>query len=485
MFRKYIICVTAVILLAVVSSAFSQIAGNPRDLKYKPLVFTPPDPAQARSVLPNGMIVYITEDHTLPTLDIQAIIRTGGIYDPPDKVGLAAMTGSVMRTGGTSSISGDDLDERLVYLGGSISTSVGNLNGEASLFVLSKDTDEGVDLFADVLMHPAFAEDKIKLYKDEAIDRIKNKNDNPRAILGREFNKLLYGNHPYVWEESKKSIDKISREDLLAFYKTYFVPNNMILAVAGDFNKKEMLQKIEKAFAGWQAKKVGIPALPKVTAKNRPGVFMIEKEINQGYINVGHFGTTIHNPDVFALDVMNFILGGGSFTSRIMTKVRSDEGLAYNTGSRFSHEKAFPGTFYGYVQTKSATVQYAISLILKEFERIRKESVSPEELETAKQYFLDSFPDRFSTSIGTMSSMARLEYDGYPMNYFQTYRSRIEAVTAKDVLRVAKKYIIPSEMSMMVVGDIEPCKAGYDKHPGTLDQLGKISVIQLKDPLAD
>ncbi|MDZ7377102.1 MAG: insulinase family protein [candidate division KSB1 bacterium] len=303
-------------------------------------------------------------------------------------------------------------------------------------------------------------------------------------MLEREFNKLLYGDHPLVWEETKASIERISQSDLFDFHSKYFAPNNIILAVAGDFNRSEMLRKIEDAFLNWPKKEIRFPKVPPVIEKNRPGVFMIQKDINQGYVNVGHFGIKDTNPDLFAVNLMNFILGGGSFTSRITSKVRSDEGLAYNTGSRFATEHDFPGTFYGYVQTKSATVHYAISLILNEFKRIQKELVSDQELETAKNYYLDSFPDRFSSAIGTMISFANLEYDGFPMDYYDTFREKYQAVTKQDILRVAKKYIKPGEMSIFVVGDIEKCKAGDEKHPGTLDQLGKIVEIKLGDPLA-
>ncbi|MBC7185915.1 MAG: insulinase family protein [Calditrichaeota bacterium] len=472
----------AVVALSI-TTATAQIPQHPSQLSFRPLHFEPPKAKDYRTVLTNGMVVYIMEDHTLPTVDIQATIRTGSLYDPRDKVGLARMAGEVMRTGGTNNISGDDLDERLAFLGASIRTMIGTTSGSASMSCLARDRDEVLKLYADVLMNPAFAEDKIKLYKDEAIERLKTKNDQPRAVLEREFRKLLYGDHPLVWEQTKASIEGITRQDLLDFHHTYFVPNNIILAVAGDFQREEMLQKLEEAFAGWQRRQVTLPRIPEVVAKNRPGVFMIQKQINQGYVNVGHFGIKDTNPDVFAINVMNFILGGGSFTSRITSKVRSDEGLAYNTGSRFANEHLFPGTFYGYVQTKSQTVYYAISLILKEFERIRREPVSDEEMETAKNYFLDSFPDRFSTAIGTMSTFASLEYDGFPLDYLDTYCAKIRAVTKEDVLRVAKKYIKPGEMTIMVVGDIEACKKGDEKHPGTLDQLGRITEIKLPDPL--
>lgn len=464
-------------------NSFGQIVDHPTKLNFQTLKFAPPNPLDYRVPLSNGMIVYIQEDHSLPTFDVMALIRTGSIYDPPDKIGLAAMTGSVMRTGGTKHISGDDLDEKLAFLGGAIETAIGSVSGRASLSVLARDTDEGLKLFADVLMHPIFAEDKMKLYRDRAIDALKNKNDSPRPLLEREFNKLLYGDHPLVREETRPSLERITQQDLLNFHAQYFAPNNIILAVAGDFDKQEMLKKIEAAFAGWPQKKIEFPKVPEVVVKNKPGVFMVQKEINQGYINIGHFGIKDTNPDIFAINIMNFILGGGSFTSRITSKVRSDEGLAYNTGSRFNTEHLFPGTFAGYVQTKSATVPYAISLILNEFHRIRKEPVTDAEMETAKNYFLDSFPERFSSAINSMRSLANLEYDGFPMNYFDTYRHNIETVTKADVQRVAKKYIQPDQMTVFIVGDMKACQAGDEKHPVKLEQFGKITEIKLKDPL--
>ncbi|MCU0643496.1 MAG: insulinase family protein, partial [bacterium] len=180
-FLLYMITIFAVLIS--INSSTGQIPDHPSKLAYKSMEYNPPKPADYRVELPNGMIVYIQEDHTLPTFDLTAIIRTGSIYDPKEKIGLAAMAGTVLRTGGTKNIPGDDLDEKLDFLGSSINSNIGMTSGRASLSVLAKDIDEGLKLFADVLMNPAFEEAKIKLYKDQQIDAIKNKNDNPRNVL--------------------------------------------------------------------------------------------------------------------------------------------------------------------------------------------------------------------------------------------------------------------------------------------------------------
>lgn len=476
-------CLIAVVFLAWIAQSCTTL--HPSRLEYEPLVYDPPRPQDHRVELPGGMIVYIKEDHLLPTLDVKALIRTGSVYDPEGKAGLAAMTGAVMRTGGTRTMTGDDLDERLEFMGGILSTTLRRTAGNASLSVLMKDADEGLKLFAGVLMNPVFSEDKINLYKDQAIEKVKNRNDRPRNVLRREFNALLYGEHPLVREESKRSIEGLTRKDLQKFHARYFVPGNVILSVAGDFDRDEMLEKIRKAFAGWKENKVEFPAVPAVEERSRPGVFMVQKKTHQGYVNVGHFGIKETDPDIFAVRIMNFILGGGSFTSRITTKVRSDEGLAYNTGCRFTPQVRFPGTFFGYVQTRCATVHYAVSLILEEFRRIREEPASDPEMETARDHFLNSFPNKFYTTSAAMDALARLEYDGFPRDYFDTYRDRIRSVTKEDVQRVAQKYVRPDDMTLLVVGDIEPCRAGCEKHPGSLEALGKVTILELEDPMAE
>ncbi|OGD17286.1 MAG: hypothetical protein A2V76_11150, partial [Candidatus Aminicenantes bacterium RBG_16_63_14] len=346
-----------------------------------------------------------------------------------------------------------------------------------------KDLDEGLGMFFDVLMNPAFREEPLKLAKARFVEQLRQANDQPNGVLSREYEKLLYGDNALTWRPTKASYEGITAADLKAFHAKYVSPKNVILAVAGDFAKADLKAKINKLIAGWKGGPVVFPALPKGFPAAEPGVYFIQKAINQGYISLGHLGIEDTNPDYFAVQVMNFILGGGSFTSRITTKVRSDEGLSYNQGSRFTYRWGFPGTFSGYVQTKSSTVGYAISLILAELNRIRKEPVSDAEMETAVNYYLESFADSFQSAQATMMSFANLEMTGKPMDYFKTYRSKIEAVTKARVQEVATKYVHPDKAAIMIVGDFEPCNKGGDKWPGPLDKLGKVHRVNLTDPM--
>ncbi len=473
----------SIVVLSIVPLVSGQVE-RPEDLKFPQLTYEPPHPRDCRVTFSRGMAGYVMEDHFLPLVEIRAYINYGSLSEPMEKKGMASVFQGTLIKGGTKTREGEAIEERIDFLGGSLSFFVSQNYSALYLFVLKKDLDEGLSLFFDVLMNPEFREESLNITKGRLIEDLKQANDYPNAILSREFDRLIYGEHPLTYQPTKATIESVTREDLKALHAKHFFPGNIMMTAAGDFDKKTLVQKINKAISGWDNKKLALPEFSKQFPSLEPGVYFIQKKINQGYISIGHLGIEETSPDYFSAQVMNFILGAGSFTSRIVTKVRSDEGLAYSTGSRFSYLWGFPGTFYGFVQTKSETVGYAISLILKEFERIRKEPVSDEEMETAINYFIESFPNSFTDSMTTMSTFAINEMRGRPMDYYQTYRDNIKSVTKEKVLEVARKYIHPEKMAIMIVGDWEPCDSGSDKFSGPLEKLGKVTRISLKDPLS-
>lgn len=471
-----------IVFLVGIGAGFGQVE-KPSDLKFPPLKFEPPDPRAFRMQLANGLRAYIQEDKSLPLVTISALVNFGNLYVLKDKAGLGSLMSETLIKGGTRTREGSVIEERIDFLGGSLSFSVSERISTLSLFVLKKDLDEGLVLFFDVLMNPEFRDDALKLGKARLIEQLRQANDQPSTVLSREYARLLYGDHPLTWEPTRTTYEGLAGADLKTAHANYFFPKNIILTAAGDFSKAELKDKINKIAAGWKNKSLAAPSFSKQFPAAEPGVYFIQKAINQGYISLGHLGIEDTNPDYYAVQVMNFILGGGSFTSRITTKVRSDEGLSYNQGSRFAYTWGFPGTFSGYVQTKSATVGYAISLILKEIERIRREPVSDDEMETAINYYLESFSDNFQSPQATMANFATLEIQGKPADYYRTYRDKIKAVGKDQVMAVASKYIQPDKIVIAIVGDWEPCNKGSDKFPGPLDKLGKIHRVSLRDPL--
>ncbi len=441
--------------------------------KFKPLNFVPPK--ADRIVLENGMILHLLEDHNLPIFNVTARIRTGAIYEPEEKIGLANLTGYVMRSGGTLSMPADKMNEELEFMAASVETSIDRESGNASLSVLKKDIDKGLKIFADVLMNPAFPEDKIKMRKDEIIEAIRRENDNPTQISHREFRKILYDKkHPYSRkvEGTLESIERITRDDIVAFHKKFFHPNNIILGISGDFNKEEIIKKIKTVFADWKKEDIQFPEIPGVERRYERSVNYVYKDINQANVIMGHLGIHRKSPDYFPVMIMNFILGGGSFSARIPSRIRSDEGLAYSAFSAFQTSKDI-GIFFVSCQTKLNSTNRAISIALEEIDKIRKVPIDDEELTLAKETFMNQFIFRFVSSAHIVGQMVDIEYEGLPLNYLDTYLDNVKSVTKEDVAQVARKYLHPDKIKILVVGNEEK----FDK---PLDTFGKVNFIKLE-----
>ena len=410
-------------------------------------------PEVQRITLPNGMRLFLLEDHELPLIRVSARIRVGSMYEPAAKIGLAGITGEVMRTGGTETRTGDEIDEALERIAASVETGIGLNSGRASVSALTQDIDVALDMLADVLMHPAFREDKIFLAKMQHRSGIARRNDTPGQIAGREFDKLIYGPESvYARHTEYATIDSITRDDLVAFHKRYFGPNNMMMAVWGDFETKKMIDKIEKAFQGWEKVGTDLPAEPEVSYDFRETVNLVRKaDINQSNIYLGHIGGLASDPDYFALIVMNRILGGG-FTGRLFKNVRSRQGLAYSVFGAYGSGFSYPGTFYVGCQTKSESTAHAIRAMIDEIRKIQQEEVTDEELAIAKESYLNSFVFNFDTEGEIITRLMSYEYYGYPADFLQRTKANVEKVTKADVLRVASKHLRPDQVQILVVG---------------------------------
>jgi len=477
MTRHRIFLIKCLVLLAFGLSIFvtgcsSRQAADYEKLKY-PKLGDIVMPQIEQATLPNGMRLFLVEDHELPLINVSAIIRTGSIYEPADKTGLASITGEVMRTGGTAARTGDELDEELERMAASVETAIGLNSGSASVSVLKEDIDKGLVILADVLMNPAFREDKIFLSKMQAKSMIARRNDDVRAIAGREFDKLIYGpDSVYARQEEYATIESITRDDLIAFHKRFFAPNNIMLAVCGDFNTDEMIKKIDSVFHDWRKVDLNIPETPRIDYKFPKTVNQIRKEdVNQSNIYLGHIGGLMSDPDYFALLVMNKILGGG-FTGRLFKNVRSREGLAYSVFGSYSANYDYPGEFYVGCMTKSESTVYAIRAMLKEVEKIKEAEVTNEELALAKESFLNSFVFNFDTKGEIVRRRMIYEYFGYPEDFLMKTKENVEKVTKSDVLRVAKKHLKPGTVQILVVGRPEE----FDQPLSTLGEVNEIDI---------
>jgi len=467
-----------VVLIAVTAVGFSLSGcGQSQMRDYKslryPKVRDIEVPEVKRVTLDNGMRLFLLEDHELPLVNVSLTIRTGSVYEPAEKVGLASITGMVMRTGGTATKTGDEIDEELESIAASVETGIGLDEGSASMSVLKQDLDKGLSILADVLRNPAFREDKIQLAKMQHRSGIARRNDSVGGIAGREFEKLIYGpGSVYARHTEYATIDAISRDDLVAFHKEFFGPNNMMLAVWGDFDTDEMVRKIENAFEGWEKVDLQLPDVPKVEYDFRKTVNVVRKDdVNQSNIYLGHIGGLRSDPDYFALIVMNKILGGG-FTGRLFKNVRSRQGLAYSVFGSYSANYEYPGEFYVGCQTKSESTVHAIRAMIKEVEQIRQSEVTDEELALAKDSFLNSFVFNFDSKGEIVNRLVTYEYFGYPEDFLMRIKSNVEKVTKADVLRVAKKHLKPDTVQILAVGRPDD----FDEPLSTFGNVNEIDI---------
>jgi len=465
------------------------IPDRPEKLSFPPLVYDPPAPAEYRVKLQSGPIAYVVPDRELPLVTINVYVHTGDYLEPVGKEGLADLTGYLLARGGTKSRTAEDLEERLAFLAANLNSAVGDTEGSVSLNLLSKDLEEGLSILREVLTAPRFQDDRISLRKQQLLQGMKQRNDDSSAIEGREAGFLAYGDT--FWQNrysTAGSLESITRADIEEFQKKSFHPNNFVVAVSGDFDRGEMVRKLEALFSNWPSNGETPAPIPTDTTFASAGAYLVDKDVNQGRVDMMLPGIMRDDPDYFAVVVMNDILGGGGFTSRIMNRVRSDEGLAYDAHSRFPGGTYYPLTFSAGFQSKSRTVAYAASIVIQEMQKIASEPVSDQELTTSKRGFIDRFPRTFGTKAQVANTFAQDEFTGRyakDPNYWKEYRARFDAITKDDVLRVAKKYLLPEKLVILVVGQKEQVLLGYPDHPVKMTELvqGHLTVLPMRDPL--
>jgi zinc protease len=473
--------------LAAPLGAVADIPPHPDQIQFDPLKFEPPSAEQFRHTLSSGVVVYLAPSHEFPLVNIAFAFKGGAYLDPADKTGAGELTGALMRSGGTSTLSPEQLDERLDFLAANASAFVGPTQSGASLNCLKSNLDEAFGLLMDMLRNPGFDQTRLNVQKDKVIEGLRQRNDSADSILDREWAALLYGReHFEAAEPTQQSIESITRDDLIAMHKRVFhpAPGNLFIAVTGDFEERDMLARLEKALAGWPAGEVpSDPPAPSATFE--PGVYHIEKDIPQGKVFIGLRSIARDDPDFFAMLVMNHILGGGGFTSRITNRVRSDEGLAYSAGSKMTPRVWYPGDFVAGFQSKNATVALATKIILDEIAAIRAKPVTQEELDLAKKSFIETFPRTFESKPAMLNVFVSDEMTNRPKGYWQTYRDKVQGVTPEDVQRVAEKYLVPENMAIFVVGKWEEIYAGDLRKRASMREFfkGEVTHLPLRDPL--
>ena len=422
---------------------------SPDKIKYPTLQFNLP--RTQRVVLNEGIVLYILEDHELPLISVNALIKTGSMYDPEGKEGVAELTASVMRTGGTAKFSSTEIDDQFDFLAASPSISIAMESASIDFSFLSKDIDQSLDLLSQIIIQPSFEENKFILARDLLNEGLRRFKDEPQRLAFREFNRLIYSNNTRGRFPSTNSLSKIKRDDLIIFHKQFFSPDKIMFAVTGDITKEQAINKINQYFGKWKSNSF-VTKKPNLPQKTNGGLYYINKEIPQSTIICGEFSVSKNNPDFYAFTVLDFIIGSGGFPSLIFSAVRNNEGLAYSAGS-FYRAKPDYGIFGAYAFTKTESSFKTLDLINSILKKTKLNTITSKEINWAKKSINNGFIFSFLSPRQIAMQQMKLEYDQLPDDFLSSYRGKIENVKALDIGRVANNYLDENNRVFLILGD--------------------------------
>ena len=435
--------------------------------------FKPEQPKKI--VLSNGLTIFLAEDHELPFINGSIVIRGGSRDEPAAKVGLVSLYGQTWRTSGTTTRAGDALDELLALKAATVETSGGNATTSVHWSSFKQDFDQVFGITLEVLLHPDFKADKLALGKRQLSAGIARRNDDAGGIARREATMIAYGkDSPYARQVQYSTIAAVQLSDLAAWHDRTVLPNNMIVAVSGDFDSATIEAKLRRAFEPL-ARGEALPALNTEFKDPKTGVYFVDKtDVNQSNVYIVGLGTERNNPDYYALSVMNEVFSGG-FGSRVFQDVRTKLGLAYSVGGSYGSTYDHPGMFTVVASTKSASTVAATRAMLDEIGRLKTEPPTPAELKSAKDQVLNSFIFNYDSREKTLNEQVTLALYGYPADFLERYKDGVEKVTAADVTRVANKYVDVSKLAIVVVGN-------NAEFGGPLSTLGPVTNLDIAIP---
>ena len=456
-------CFLPSLLLSMALPVLAQVK-QVDELQYPPLPeLVIPEPE--RVVLKNGMVVLLMEDHELPLVSLSAFIKTGSRLEPQDKIGIASLTGAVLRTGGTTKQSGDELDEFLEGKAAMIETAIGGSAGTASMSCLKEDFPVVLEVFGDILRTPAFAPEKLKIAKNQMMASIARQNDDPGGIVSREFKKLIYGNRsPYTWVPTYATILSITQKDVARWHETYFHPNRMILGLVGDFQKDEAIALLNTVFGDWPKGPEVKDSQAFIQEHSPAGVFFVEKnDMTQAKIAMGHQGIRRDHPDYYSLVVVNQILSG-SFGARLFSNIRSKQGLAYDVHGGVGLQWDHPGMAMLSMSTKTQTTGKGIDALISESRKMVSNPPTEDEVANAKASILNSFVFSVDSPSKVLGKYLTYEYYGYPSTWLKIFRRGIEQVTVSQVRAAAERHLRPQDFAILVVGPREGTKPALTQY---------------------
>jgi zinc protease len=408
-------------------------------------------PIAHREVLPNGIVLLVAERPGVPIVAVRVFMRAGAVFEPPDRAGLANLTGSLL-TRGTARRTGPELDDAIEFVGGSLEAGAGRDGLTASLSVLKKDLGLGLDLLGEVVLSPTFPEPEVKRKVAQIQAAIKRSEEDPNTVAARALARLVFANHPYGTpvEGTIESVGKLTRDDVVAFYQGHVRPDAAIVAVVGDITVDEARRAVLARFGGWSRPSTPPPPTPAEAGPTPARTETIPKELSQATIMLGRTAVRQLDPDYFPLAVTSYVLGGGS-ASRLYSRVRDEGGLAYAVYAYVSPGR-YGASFVVSSQTRNGEVPKVLDILRDELSRMARGPVSDDELRLAREYLIGSFPLRLDTTAKVADFIVAIEEQGLGLDYADRYKAGIARVTAADVQRAAVRFCGPDTFSRVVVG---------------------------------
>ncbi|WP_154224297.1 M16 family metallopeptidase [Marinicella rhabdoformis] len=461
------------------------IVKHPSKLKFDDRELYFADAGKHQVKLTDGNVAYVVEDNKFPLVRITITSPIGEFILSEDAPATGDMAMTMLRDGGTKDLAPDALDERLDFLATSIRFNTNSVSSSASLDTLSDNLDESLDLMFDLLTETRFDTERLQINKDKALESMRRRNDDTRTIEPRVWAELIRGEEFYTNHMATESqVTAIDEAAMKKYVDQVFGSGQLLVAVSGAVERDVVIEKLNQQLARLPEMSVE-RNIPDNLMPKAPGLYGVNKDdVTQTRVTIGHPGTKRDNPDYYAIQVMNDILGGGGFTSRITKRVRSDEGLAYSAGSRYSAGRYFDGQFRAYFQSKNPSVAQATAIVLEEIEKIQNNPVSAKELQTAQEAQLTFLADLYSSPQGKANRFVTDDLNNEAADYWENYEQNIRAVTVEDVQRVAKKYLNKDQLRILLVGKLSEAEAGDGEH-GTMESVTglKMQRIALKEPL--
>ena len=421
-------------------------------------------PPFQRHQLPNGLTLILMEQHELPIVSFNFVLRAGSIIDPVGKEGVASLTARLLRQG-TESRSADQISAQLDFIGAQFSVGAGLESTQGSAEFLRKDVTAGIGLLADILRHPSFPPDEVKKQIQQRIGAIQSARETPGAVMGRYYYSFLYGRHPYHRPVGgdEQSLAAIQRQDILAYYRVHYVPANLILAVAGDFDSQQMKKVLEARFGSWTG---GRP--PRASAARKPRVkgrriLLVDKpDSTQTFFTIGNIGVQRHHPDRVALQVVNTLFGG-RFTSMLNSRLRIESGLTYGAGSWFN-DHLQPGPFRIYTYTPTETTEKAIDMALDTLKDLHEKGIDEEQLKSAKNYIKGQYPLSIETSSQLARLLTELEFYGLNRSEVDGFYAKVDALTVERLGEVIQRHFPLDDLVFTVIGKADEIEGVVQKY---------------------